>query len=66
MEKKYNNLKAYFDEQLLNREDMKDLLLRSSLHLLMDCAHNFGEDAKKTEEVAQPLFYLNEILDTVE
>ena len=67
MEKmKFSNLKEYFDSQLYTRQDMKELILRSSLDLLMDCAHNFDEDPVKTEEVAQPLFYLNEILDKVE
>lgn len=67
MEKsKFSNLKEYFDSQLYTRQDMKELILRSSLDLLMDCSHNFDEDASKTEEVAQPLFYLNEILDNVE
>ena len=51
---------------MYTRQDMKELILRSSLDLLMDCAHNFDEDPVKTEEVAQPLFYLNEILDKVE
>lgn len=67
MEKsKFSNLKEFFDSQLYTRQDMKELILRSSLDLLMDCAHNFDEDPVKTEEVAQPLFYLNEILDKVE
>ena len=67
MEKsKFSNLKEFFDSQLYTRQDMKELILRSSLDLLMDCAHNFDEDPVKTEEVAQPLFYLNEILDQVE
>ena len=67
MEKqKFNSLQAYFESQLYQKEDMKEMILRSSLNLLANCAHNFDEDATKTEEVAQPLFYFNEILDSVE
>ena len=67
MEKsKFSNLKEFFDSQLYTRQDMKELILRSSLNLLANCSRNFDEDPVKTEEVAQPLFYLNEILDKVE
>ena len=63
---KFSNLKEYFDSQLYKKEDVKEMILRSSLSLLTNCSHNFDEDPVKTEEVAQPLFYLNEILDNVE
>ena len=67
MEKsKFSNLKEFFDSQLYTRQDMKELILRSSLNLLANCSRNFDEDPVKTEEVAQPLIFFNEILDRVE
>lgn len=63
---KFANIQSYLDHEISSREDMKDMILRSALHLLGDCAHNFGGDANITEQVAQPLFFLNEIIDKVE
>lgn len=67
--KRYTNIQAYLESEdtlKMSRDDMKDVILRSALHLLGECAHNFGGDANITEQVAQPLFFLNEIIDKVE
>ena len=69
MEKKFKNVQDYLDNggsPLFTREEMKELILRSALDLLGECGHNFGGDARVTENVSMPLFYLNEILDRVE
>lgn len=64
--KKFKNLEEYFSSQLFSREDVKDLIIRSSLNLLLDCSRNFDESPTATEETAQPLYYLAQILDMVE
>ena len=63
---KAKNLTQYFEAQEFTRDDLKEMILRSSLALLMECAHNFDGDARETEKAAQPLFFLNQILDEVE
>ena len=66
---KFKSIQEYLESNspMCNtREDMKDIILQSALELLGDCAHNFDGDARVTERVAQPLIYLNEILDNVE
>lgn len=65
---KYNNIQEYIDAQngTINRSDIKDLILRSALNLLSCCSTNFNEDPKQTEETAEPLHFLNDILDQVE
>ena len=63
---KFNNLSAYFAASMYTREDIKDMILRASLNLLMECSTNFDGNARMTEQTAQPLFFLNEILDKVE
>lgn len=63
---KTKNLTQYFESQEFTRQDLKDMILRSALSLLMECAHNFDGDAHETEKVAQPLFFLNQILEDVE
>ena len=62
---KYKSIEEYLKASDSTREDMKDLILRSSLDLLGDCAHNFEGDAAMTERVAQPLIFFNDILDNV-
>lgn len=66
---KFDNVQDYIDNNgspLFTRDELKDVILRSALDLLGDCAHNFDGDAKITERVSQPLFFLNDILDNVE
>ena len=66
---KFKNIQEYLannGNQIMSRDDMKDVILSSALNLLGECAHNFGGDAEITEKVSQPLFFLNEILDKVE
>ena len=64
---KYKNIEEYLQkDNMCTREDLKDVMLRSALDLLSECAHNFGGDAEITERVSQPLFVLNDILDKVE
>ena len=66
---RYANIQASLESEdtlKMSRDDMKDMILRSALHLLGDCAHNFNGDAHITEKVAEPLFFLNEIIDKVE
>lgn len=66
---KYKNLKAYIEAECVSgteRSDLKDMILRSALYLLGDCAHNFDGDANITERVSEPLRKFNEILDMVE
>lgn len=65
-DKKFENLEQYFASQVIDKQELKDLMLRSALLLATTCAHNFEGDATLTEEVAMPLFYLNDILDKVQ
>ena len=69
MKRKFKNIQDYIENNgcpIGTREEMKDEILRSALDLLGECAHNFDGDAMVTERVSQSLFYLNEILDSVE
>ena len=68
MERKYKNLQEYIDNEWHGetRDDIKDLILRTSLDLLSYCAHNFGEDPQPSESASIPLVTLNDILDRVE
>lgn len=66
---KFKNIEDYLNNNgnpLNTREDIKDMILRTALDLLGDCAHNFDGDAATTERASQPLFFLNDILDKVE
>lgn len=63
---KYKNINEYLQENKSSKEDLKEMLLRTALDLLGDCAHNFEGDASVTERTALPLLYLNDILDKVE
>lgn len=66
--KKYKNVQEYIDHEWHGdtRDDMKDLILRTSLDLLSYCGHNFEGDPQPSEHAAFPLLTLNEILDSVE
>lgn len=63
---KYKSINDYLKAVQLTREDIKDMVVFSSLHLATDCARNFTESPEITEKVVQPIFFLNEILDHVE
>lgn len=66
--RKYKNIQEYIDNEMHGdtREDMKETILRTSLDLLSECAHNFGGDCSLTEHAAMPLVFLNNILDNVD
>lgn len=63
---KYKSINEYLEAAQLTREDIKDMVIYSSLHLATDCARNFTESPEITERVVQPIYFLNEILDNVE
>ena len=65
---KYKNIQVYLESEecVMARGDLKEMILRSALYLLGDCAHNFDGDASITEKVSEPLKRLNDILDRVE
>ena len=63
---KYKSISAYLEAYEMTREDMKDIIARSAILLVRECGHNFEGDADETEKVAQPIYFLNEIIDKVE
>lgn len=63
---KYETINKFLNSQALSKEDMKEMILQSSLALLMDCGHNFGRNAEESERIGLTLFHFNEILDKVE
>lgn len=67
--RKFKNLQDYLNNNgspVTTREELKEMILHSALNLLGDCAHNFDGDAEMTEQTSQPLFILNELIDSVE
>lgn len=63
---KYKNLNEYLQATKITRDDLKDMIAYASIHLATDCVHNFDETPEITAQVVQPIYFLNEILDTVE
>lgn len=63
--KQYKNIDEFLKGNDMTREDLKCIIAESALLLAMECAHNFDGEAKDTEKVSQPLFYLNLIIDEV-
>lgn len=63
---KYRSINEYLEANNMTREDMKDIIARSALLLVTECAHNFEGNTGETEKVAQSVFFLNEIIDKVE
>ena len=63
---KYNSIKDYLEAHDMTRADLKDMVAYAAIHLATDCARNFGESPEITEKVADPIYFLNEILDSVE
>lgn len=65
--KEYKNIAEYCrQEGNPSIEELKSQILRSSLEMLVVCKRNFEGDAEMTEKVALPLYYFNDILDSVE
>ena len=64
--KEYKNISEYLEKNQMTREDLKNNVARSAVLLATECAHNFGGEAGETENVAQAVFFLNEIIDKVE
>ena len=63
---KYKTINEYLEANDLTRADLKDMVAYAAIHLASDCARNFGESPEITEKVADPIYFLNEILDSVE
>lgn len=63
---KYNSIKDYLEAHDMTRADLKDMAAYAAIHLATDCARNFSESPEITEKVADPIYFLNEILDSVE
>lgn len=63
---KYKNIDEYLNANDMTRNNLKDMIAYSAIHLATDCAKNFSESPEITEKVADPIFFLNEILDKVE
>lgn len=63
---KYKSISEFLEANKMTREDMKDIIARSVLLLVTECGHNFEGEASETEKVAQPIFFLNEMIDKVE
>ena len=63
---KYKTIQQLLDSQALTKEDMKEMILQSSLVMLMECGHNFGGNTRETERIGLTLSHFNEILDKVE
>ena len=62
---KYRSINEYLESINMTREDLKYIISESALLLATDCAHNFDGEARETEKVAQPIYFLNEIIDNV-
>ena len=63
---KYTSIEEFCASESMTREDLKDMILRSTLELLGNCSRNFDEDPATTERVAMPLYYFNKLLDNLE
>ena len=66
MEKyKYNTVADFLEALNMTREDIKEMIAKSTIHLSTNCEKNFDGSPEVTEEVAQPFYYLLEIIDNV-
>ena len=63
---KYKNIDEYLNANDMTRNNLKDMIAYSAIHLATDCAHNFEESPEITEKVADAIYFLNDILDHVE
>ena len=63
---KFKNIEEFCASENLTRQDLKEMILRSTLELLGNCSRNFDEDPAVTERVAMPLYFFNKLLDKLE
>lgn len=62
----YKNISEYLQASSLTREELGDIVTEAAILLASACSRNFYGEPKQTEAVALPLYYLNEILGSVE
>ena len=62
---KYCTISDYLEALNMTREDIREMIAKSAIHLSTNCERNFDGSPEITEEVAQPLYYLNELIEKV-
>lgn len=60
-----DNIKQFFLSNNMTMEDMKEIILRSSLDLLRDCPRNFNQDPETTARIGDVLYYFNDLLNSI-
>ena len=63
---KFDSLQKYLNQIDMTVDDLKDMMLTSTLSLGINAVKNFDENVHETAHVFETLFYLNDILDSVE
>ena len=63
---KFASISSFCEFNHMSKSDIRDMALRASLELLANCARNFDGEPTATEEVAEPLYILVELIDKVE
>lgn len=63
---KLKNIQAYVNETGVTVEDMKDLIIRTSLDFGCRVAHMDSDELQDTENLFMVLFTFKEVIDLVE
>lgn len=62
---KYNSIKDYLDSEEMTVDDLKDMILRTSLDFGCNVAHVDEDVLKDTENLFYTLSKFNDLLDSV-
>ena len=62
---KYNSIKDYLDSEEMTVDDLKDMILRTSLDLGCNVAHIEDDKLQDVENMFSTLWRFNDLLDSV-
>ena len=62
---KYNSIKDYLDSEEMTVDDLKDMILRTSLDFGCNVAHVEDDKLQDVENMCSTLWRFNDLLDSV-
>jgi len=62
---KYNSIKDYLDSEEMTVDDLKDMILRTSLDFGCNVAHIEDDKLQEVENMFSTLWRFNDLLDSV-
>ena len=62
---KYNSIKDYLDSEEMTVDDLKDMILRTSLDFGCNVAHVEDDKLQEVENMFSTLWRFNDLLDSV-